>query len=97
MLIFIHQHLVQTITIRKEMKILFYCNSYLKFQVCTDHDESEDIKQHKEDKVEGSTNNDSNNSSKKTNANITMQPNDKVLYFLLFLVYWCFIPLGEGG
>ncbi|XP_014509808.1 OTU domain-containing protein 3 isoform X2 [Vigna radiata var. radiata] len=40
------------------------------------HDENENHKQHKEDKVEDSTNDKSNNSSKKTN--IKLQPNDKI-------------------
>ncbi|KAL2333521.1 hypothetical protein Fmac_014734 [Flemingia macrophylla] len=41
-------------------------------------DENENRKQHKEDMVEGSTYDESNNSSKKTNDNITLQPNDKI-------------------
>ncbi|CAJ1942853.1 unnamed protein product [Sphenostylis stenocarpa] len=42
------------------------------------HDENENHKQHKEDKVEDSTNDESNSCSKKTNDNITLQPNDKI-------------------
>lgn len=75
----------------KNWIFLFYCNSYLKFLACAGHDENENHKQHKEDMVEESTNDESNNSSKKTNTYTTLQPNDKVLYFLLFLVYWCLI------
>nr|KYP44921.1 OTU domain-containing protein 3 [Cajanus cajan] len=41
-------------------------------------DENENHKQHKEDMVEGSTNDESTNSSKKTNDNITWQSNDKI-------------------
>jgi len=68
------------------MKLWFYRNRpSLKFQACIGLDENENHKQHEEDKVEDSTNDESNNSSKKTN--IKLQPNDKVLYFLLILVY----------
>ncbi|KAH1202610.1 OTU domain-containing protein 3 [Glycine max] len=42
------------------------------------HDENENHKQHKEDMVEESTNDESNNSSKKTNTYTTLQPNDKI-------------------
>lgn len=76
---------------RKELNFLFYCNSYLKFQAFAGVDENKNHKQHKEDMVEDSTNDESNNSSKKTNNNITLQSNDMVFYFLLFLVYWCLI------
>ncbi|RDY00880.1 OTU domain-containing protein 3, partial [Mucuna pruriens] len=42
------------------------------------HDENEKHMQHKEDMVEDSTNDESNNGSEKTNDNITLQPNDKI-------------------
>lgn len=45
---------------------------------CAGHDENENHKQHKEDMVEESTNDESNNSSKKTNTYTTLQPNDKI-------------------
>ncbi|KAK7263161.1 hypothetical protein RJT34_30746 [Clitoria ternatea] len=42
------------------------------------HDENENHKQHKEDIAKDTTNEESNNSSRKTNDNITLQPNDKI-------------------
>ncbi|XP_061363618.1 OVARIAN TUMOR DOMAIN-containing deubiquitinating enzyme 7 isoform X2 [Gastrolobium bilobum] len=41
-------------------------------------DKNENHEQHKEDMVEDSTNDESNNSSRKTDDNITLQPNDKI-------------------
>lgn len=75
-----------------------YSNSYLKFLGCTGLDENENHEQHRVNMVEDSTNDESKNSSRKTNDNITLQLNDKVFFFFSsifgLLVFCC---LGRGG
>ncbi|KAJ1389112.1 hypothetical protein SESBI_38568, partial [Sesbania bispinosa] len=63
---------------------------------CTGHDENENHEQHKEDIVEDSTNDESNTSSRKTNDNIKLQPNDKVFRFPPIFGLLVLRPL-EGG
>lgn len=96
MFVLIHYHLASKLwLVEKKDRFLFYFNSYLKFLWCIGHDENKNHEQHKEDLLEDSSDDESNNSSSKTNDNITLPKNDKVLYFLLWFIG--VLCLGEGA